>query len=427
MRLDARVLLANLLLLLVALLGSWALVGEGVLRPMIHGLMLERADIALYIAHQVEVADDPAETVAALADALQVEATVTEAPPAMVRRSRRHARRPLTIDRDGRRILLLRSKHTPIALPLRTTEGRQWLVVRFPLDLDAPPRRAGLALLILGTIALLTALVLTRWTLRPLETASGAMQRVADGDLGHRLPEGSGVTGTIGATFNGMAERVQGLVADQRKLMAAVSHELRTPLARMRLHAELLRDSGASPERITALEAEIAEIDDLIGELLESARLDQGVMALALTEVDLGDLTAEALGSVELGDRPVRLVVDRDLTVQADRRRLLRAVVNLLSNAARYTSPDAAISLLATRDGDEVRIEVADRGDGVAEASLPRLFDPFFREESSRSRATGGLGLGLMLVRQIVEAHGGSIHASNRDGGGLSVVMLLPS
>jgi signal transduction histidine kinase len=262
--------------------------------------------------------------------------------------------------------------------------------------------------------------------LRPLELASSAMERVADGDLSHRAPAGADAAGRMGSTFNRMADRVQGLVQGQRDLMAAVSHELRTPLTRMRLQVELMREEDAPPARVDALERDIRAVDELVEELLESARLDQGVLALNEQVFDAGDLFSEALGSVDLGSRPVEVQVPSGLSLEADRKRVLRVVTNLLSNVARYTPPETPTRLSVEAGEHDWVIVVADEGHGVPSAALDRLFDPFFRVESSRSRRTGGLGLGLMLCRQIAEAHGGRITAANRREGGLIVKVTLP-
>jgi signal transduction histidine kinase len=237
----------------------------------------------------------------------------------------------------------------------------------------------------------------------------------------------------MGRSFNTMTRRVETLLRGQRRLMAAVSHELRTPLARMRLELEMLRDQGAEEARLAELEHDIAEVDALVGEILESARLDQGVLALRIEPLEALPLVEDAVGLAGIEGREIRLDIPTDLpTFEGDRARLLRVLVNLLVNADRYTPPTAGIQVrvreasLGKGVRDALHFAVEDEGPGVPEEALASLFEPFFRVEQSRSRATGGLGLGLMLVRQIVEAHAGKVGARNRAEGGLEVSFLLP-
>ena len=411
--------MAVILTLTLAL--GWAVNMGGVLRPFFGKLLEERVDVALHMARQVEASEDPRREVERLGSEVGVESRLGRRPPReMVHRAR-------VIERSGREILVLRAAGSPIAVPLTIRGDRAvWLMVWFPADQDAPRRKVGVGLLLLGLIAVVGALGASRWMLQPLELARDAMRRIADGDLAHRAPTGADAAGDMGATFNQMAERVEGLVQGQRDLMAAVSHELRTPLSRLRLHVELLRDEGVAPERLAAMEADVGAVDELVEELLESARMEQGVMSLVIEDIPIEELFGEALGAVELGEREVSLGVPDGLRVSGDRRRLLRVITNLLSNVVRYTPPGAGVSLEAAADAEGVALSVRDRGPGVAAADLPRLFDPFFRAEASRSKATGGLGLGLMLVRQIAVAHGGRATASCPVGGGLSVTVWLP-
>lgn len=405
-------------LLLATIAGAWVVTAGGVLGPLIGELVAERVDIAVYIAGQLEQAERPRQRVRELGDELRVGIAIGPRPPAsLTRRARR-------IDRDGREILVLRGPKAPMAVPL-TVEGRPvWMLIHFPADLDRPPRRIGMGLSLLALVALLLGLLLLRQVFRPLHQTTSAMRRIADGDLDHRLQVGSAVP-EAERTFNQMADRVQQLVEGQRELMAAVSHELRTPLSRMRLQLAML-DGPETAGRVAALEADVAEVDALVEELLESARLHQGQLALQIAEVDAMALAVEALGSVDLGEREVTLAVDEGLRFPGDARRLLRCLRNLLSNVGRYTPPDCPVTLRIEATPATVALTVADRGPGVAPAELGRLFEPFFRAEASRSKRTGGLGLGLMLVRQIAEAHGGTATASSRPGGGLAVVLALP-
>ena len=430
MMLRARVLAAHLGLLVFTVLGAFLLVSGAVLRPLIVSLNDERTELAVYLVDQAEEAADPERRLRTLARMVQLEVEFFDDMPRRnhPRFRRSKARRKRVGDHD---VVVFPGPHTPIVVDFQTAAGPRWVLVRFPVDLEQTPRRVGLGLVLLASAALLASWMITRWVLRPVELAGAGMARVAAGDLRHRLPVNRDITGRIGQTFNQMADQVEGLVEGQRQMMAAISHEIRTPLTRLRLHTELLRDSGLPESRLRSIEDNINEVDGLIEELLESARMERGVLALRLGPVDLADLYDQALQHSALGDRPTKRDVEDGLCIIADERRLLRVCRNLFSNIVRYTPPSTPVTLSArsidTDDAPQVELLFADRGPGVSMHALEHLFDPFFRAEGSRNKATGGLGLGLMLVRQIIVAHGGQITARNRDGGGLEIAIRLPS
>jgi len=419
-RLRVLAALGGLLSLTVA--ATWILTGRMALFPLLDELRHERVEAALYLAEQVETAPDPAARAWELSQQLGLRVDPVPDTPAQDSRYR-------AVRRDDRRVLVGRRPAMPIYVPLQGLPV--WgMAVRWPVDIERPRRRVGWGFGLIALVVLAGAVAASGWVLRPLRVTSRAMDQVAGGDLDVRVPEGRDEAGRIGATFNRMAARVASLVRGQRRLMAGVSHELRTPLARMRLLTELLRDEGGSQKRLDALEEQIAAMDGLVGELLESARLEEGVVQLRREQLALAEIVEEALAAVDLGERPLTLDLAPDLQLQADRTRLVRVLTNLLSNVARYTPPSSALQIRAERSSQgsnaSVLLELADNGPGVPEADLPQLFDPFYRAEQSRSRSTGGLGLGLMLVRQIVEAHGGQVSARNRPEGGLEVHLELP-
>lgn len=424
MNLRLRVFAAVVLMLGLTVVGAWLVAGGAVLRPLLQSLSDERLDTAIFVARRLQ--EEPVASRRDLARRLSKDEGVRlrlydelpEPPRGMRGRGR-------VIEREGYVLYTVRSANAPVLVALGEGGGGPFLGVHFRVDLERPQRAVGVGLLLLLVVALLGATAASRWMLAPLELAGEAMQRVADGELGHRVQAGTDAAGRIGATFNRMAQRVQGLLTGQRELMAAVSHELRTPLSRMRLNLEMLRDEGAPEGRVLALERDIEEMDALVGELLESARLHQGQLALRREELDLPSLIDEALAGVDLGERPVRLEL-LATTLVADRARMVRVLRNLFSNVARYTPADSELSVRTFEEGERLGIEVADRGPGVAPDELERLFEPFYRTEGSRSRIGGGLGLGLMLVRQTIEAHGGRVWAERREGGGLAVQLRLP-
>lgn len=415
-----RVLAALLGLLGLTVLATWFVAGRLALYPLLDALGSERIETALYLAREVETAADPAAQAWQLSQQLGLEVEPQVDEPSSDSGYR-------VLRRRGHQVWI---SHRP-ALPLyiSTHDLPVWgMAVYFPVDIERPRRRLLWGFPILALLVLGGALATSGWVLGPLRRTSAAMERVTRGDLAVRVPEGQDEAGRIGATFNRMAERVSAMLTGQRRLVAGVSHELRTPLARMRLLTELLRDSGADPARLDAIEAEIGAMDEMVGELLESARLDEGVLALKREPVSLPGLLHQALGSVDLGARTVHLDVPEPCTLPLDRARMLRVFRNLLSNVARYTPAQASVTIRTTPGDDPtgVRLRIEDDGPGVPPEDLPHLFEPFFRSEQSRNKATGGLGLGLMLVKQIVEAHGGRIEAANRPEGGLMVSLELP-
>ncbi len=306
------------------------------------------------------------------------------------------------------------------------------LAMTRPQDDPEPSRRAfRWGLLRIGAVGLLGVIAISLYLTRPLRRMSRSMDRIATGDLDHRVPaRGRDEVARMGRSFNSMAARIQTMIRGQKELMAGVSHELRSPLGRMKLNLELLRAAGAEEGRLTEMEGEVDTLDGMVAELLVASRLDLGSETVRPEECPLADLAAEAWHRVtrDAGERGIELelVCEADAAVHADRSLLVRLLGNLFENAVRHGG-EGPITLTARPDGDRVRLGVRDRGVGVDAEHLPHLFDPFYRADPSRSRKTGGTGLGLMIVRRAVEAHAGQIEAHLADGGGLEITFDLPA
>lgn len=263
---------------------------------------------------------------------------------------------------------------------------------------------------------------------RPIERLSGATDRVArTRDLGERIPiENNDEVGALASSFNTMLESLDTSREQQQRLVQDASHELRTPLTSMRTNVELLQRHSDIPEdlREQVLEdigAELAELTELTAELVESA-------TEVRTDVDRSapfDLREVVEGCVERGRRRHRREITLVATpheesmVMGDGALVARAVTNLINNAAKF-SANGDIDVVT--HGTTVR--VLDRGPGIPEADLPHVFDRFYRATAARSAP--GSGLGLAIVKQIVEVHGGSLHATNRTEGGLEIGFSLP-
>ena len=289
----------------------------------------------------------------------------------------------------------------------------------------------------LGLIGLAVALglypVVRRLTQR-LEGLQRGVQRWGEGDLSVRVPvQGDDEVADLSERFNAAAERIEGLMASQKSLLANASHELRSPLARIRMGLELMNgpvDADALARSRAEILRNMAELDQLIDEILLASRLDAQEADIGTVEaVDLVGLCAEECARVGARfDVPEGLA---QLDVPGVPKLLRRLVRNLLENARRYGagSQDATqgsgIALSLQAQGSEVLIAVGDRGPGVPVAYRERIFEPFFRLPGASERV-GGVGLGLSLVKSIAERHGGRVSCTDRPGGGACFEVSLP-
>jgi signal transduction histidine kinase len=301
---------------------------------------------------------------------------------------------------------------------IRLPDGRS-LAVRLPREARHP---AWALIVFLGVIALAVALgaypVVRRIT-RRLERLQASVEALGSGDLSARVRVGGGdEVARLAASFNRAAARIEELMRAQKllldsnkRLLAHASHELRTPLARIRMGVELLKGND-DPKRKSELERDIAELDQLIDEILLASRMDAVAEIAGREQVDLLALAAEECARYEdcaLDGEPV--------LVQGEARLLRRMIRNLLENAERHGKPPIEVSL--RRKQDMAELCVCDHGEGVPEVERERLFEPFHRLPG----ATSGAGLGLALVRQIAERHGGSavVRAGAAGGACISV------
>ncbi|MGE7994311.1 ATP-binding protein [Pseudomonas sp. NPDC089554] len=243
-----------------------------------------------------------------------------------------------------------------------------------------------------------------------------AATRIAQGSLDTRVPAGGADSvGRLAAAFNGMAEHLQRSLSMQRELVRAVSHELRTPVARLRFGLEMIESASTDQARakhLAGMDGDIQDLDKLVDEMLTYARLEQGAPALKFQRVDLDALLERViaeLSPLRPGVQVLRGVCqpgeDAQAWVEAEPRYLHRALQNLVSNAMRHAESQVRLSYQLGQQ--RCRIEVEDDGPGIPEGVWDRIFTPFTRLDDSRTRASGGHGLGLSIVRRIIYWHGG--------------------
>jgi signal transduction histidine kinase len=255
-----------------------------------------------------------------------------------------------------------------------------------------------------------------RRLLMPLRELTRASSELGAGKLDSRVRMPGHVTSefqALGAAFNEMATRIEAHVKSKNEVLHLVSHELRTPLARLRVLLGILSESNTHPKLSDDLEREVLELDQLVGELLASARIDAG--SLQKRELDVETTVHTCLERAFAEDVKVH-VESTARDASADPTLLSRALIVLLDNAKKHGG--GARLLRVERRAEHLRFTVEDAGPGFADKDLERLFTPFARGESSGGEAEAGLGLGLYLVRRIAEAHGGEAFAHNLSGGG---------
>ena len=366
-------------------------------------------------------------------------------------RQRPGGHRPLLVDGGGRVLSQARPRRRLAEWLPRTMEpgshylhrGHFALVARLP-GVEPPrylvdvldPGHLGLLpawarVLIAVVVTGLVSLGLSALVTRRLRRLRGAAQALAAGDLsvrvGHR---GRDEVAALARDFDRMAERLTELLEGQRRLLRDVSHELRSPLARLRVALELAERAEDRDQALARIGKEADALERLVGEVLSLSRLESGQAALERKPVDLPALVE---GVVEDADfeararqRRVSLECPAAPVVAGDPALLRAAVENVVRNAVRHTAPETTVAVTVAEADGEAVVTVCDRGAGVPEAELVRLFQPFTRVEDARDRGSGGHGLGLAISRRAAEAHGGTVDAENAPEGGLRVTLRLP-
>ncbi len=353
------------------------------------------------------------ETVSAISEPIFVEESIVvgdEPTPA----------RLLAVPVDADTVLIVGASLEAQRAALSSLEAISWLGI---------PVAIGLTTLL--------AWLLAGAALRPIERMRGEASGLSmHGALDARLtvPPSRDEVARLGETLNGMLERLAETIERERRLVDDASHELRTPLGILRGELEVaLRQARSEEELRTAIASGVEETDRLIAlaeSLLVLARFDRGSLALRPTTVVLADLVDETIASfrsraaaAEVG---LRRTGDPHVEVPADPVRIRQVVTGLIDNSLAHTPPGGSVTVQEQVHGPEVVLAVSDTGEGFDPAFLPHAFEPFARADRSRSRRSGGAGLGLAIVSAILKAHGGSVSAENATGGGAVVTCRLP-
>jgi heavy metal sensor kinase len=310
----------------------------------------------------------------------------------------------------------------------KSTEARDDLLARFRATL-------GIVTLLIVVIALTGGWIATQSAMFPIRRLSQAVQQIIrTGRTDARVPlEGTGdALDELTALFNAMLDKIEGLVRAMRGALDNVSHDLRTPLTRLRGTAELALASPPNVERYHEALADCVEESDrvlvMLNTLMDISEAESGTLQLHREAVTLADVVARAVDLYrDVADaKGVTLAADAapDVVVVADRTRLEQVAANLIDNAVKYTPPGGRVDVEVRRAEDAAILRVRDTGPGIAPDELPHIFDRLFRGDTSRTER--GLGLGLSLVKAIVEAHGGTVDVVSEPGRGSVFTVSLP-
>ncbi len=291
------------------------------------------------------------------------------------------------------------------------------------------PLRIGVSVLVLAILALAFSQALAR----PLQGLSAAARRMAAGDLSARAGPVVGLRhdelGELAREFDSMAAQLEKLVGSQQRLLRDMSHELRSPLARLEVALELARGRGGPKAELDRIGLEAARLADLVEQLLTYARLESAPEILFET-IDLARLIRDVAEDAQFvsGASGARISVSApdSLLLDANPTLLRSALDNLLRNAQKYAADSQAVEVSLEREAAQLCLRVRDHGPGVDPDLLSKIFDPFVRTSAARDRSSGGYGIGLAIVAQVVRRHRGSVQARNMADGGLCVEIVLP-
>lgn len=261
---------------------------------------------------------------------------------------------------------------------------------------------------------------------------TSATEQIAEEKFDVRVGETrSDELGRLGASINSLAARLAGFVGGQKRFLGDISHELNSPLARMNFALTILEDRVDAKNRayVEDVKEEVELMSKLVGELLAYSKAGIKAAETTLEKIRLRPLVEQVVARETATESvSVKIVVADNIEVLAQPELLSRAIANVVRNAVRYAGQAGEIRIAAVAGGNnQVKIEIADSGAGVPEDALDKLFDPFYRVESDRARATGGTGLGLAIVKTCVEACQGTVAARRREPKGLAVTITLKS
>lgn len=324
------------------------------------------------------------------------------------------------------------------AITFDTATGQRVLIAMPTTRLEDTLQTLVVTQVVAGSATLLVLALFVWWMihqgLRPIRKMTAAADAITAGGSDRRVDEIPGQTeaARLARALNLMIDTTQAAQVQRRRFVADASHELRTPLTTLQGYANLyaqgaLNTPDALDDAMRRISGEAGRMKRIVEQLLVLADLDEGT-PVRRTVIDLSIMLGEVASDVRAlqPDRATNVEAPNSLIIEADHDKIFQAITALASNALQYTPPDTPLTFRANAEGSAARISVEDRGPGVSPEDKPHLFDRFYRADRSRSRATGGNGLGLAIVAGIAEAHAGSYGVEDTAGGGTTFWIRLP-
>lgn len=278
--------------------------------------------------------------------------------------------------------------------------------------------------IILILVGAFVASFVIRKILKPLSLLNEAVEKVGKGNLDQQISiHSNDELGALATAFNQMTSDLKKMIMAREQLLLDVSHELRSPITRAKLALEMMPGSNEKE----SLAGDLKEMESMVTEILESERLKNGTVKLNLVPVNVSNLLQKLLDSYQRENKRIILFpVSSDFTITVDEKMILTVLKNIIDNALKYSpTNDKNIEISVISRNKDITIQIEDFGKGIPENMLPFVFEPFYRTDQSRSRQTGGYGLGLHLCKRIMDMHGAEIKLINKPGGGGIIASLI--
>lgn len=290
--------------------------------------------------------------------------------------------------------------------------------------LNKMPRWHEIVLIIFIVLCILALLFwVIHYLFSPVRTIERGVKRIGHGEVTHRLSiDRQDEWGTLATTINKMADNIEQMLEAKRQLLLAISHELRTPITRSKIALSLLDESQDKDSIVEDLQ----EMESLIKELLESERLRENHSPLELSHVDINEIIYQVQGRFFENSPLILDLTDELPKTDLDASRIGLAIKNLIKNALTASNKNQHVTISTTHTADDLTISVSDNGMGIKKEFIPYLTEPFYRTDRSRRRSTGGTGIGLYLIKAVVDAHHGDLHIDSEVNQGTTVTITIP-